>query len=321
MTRQDAFPLRALVLGVILAGLVGGSTALGQTDTAVAGGMSETCLDCHDDHAASLDGGPHAVVLDDGAAYSKLVSCTSCHTGDVGHWEDDPEVYAMSVPGLDGVADAAATCNQCHDSAHQTDQATMSAHARNDVDCLDCHQVHDAPVAKQLSRPQPELCFTCHGELRAKFTMSSRHPAGQRDFMSCTDCHLATDDRMAALSRRGRNEACTTCHPEFRGPFPFEHQATLDYATAEGGCVTCHDPHGSSLPMLLKQPYDPPHQPLCTQCHIVPRHNFNNQHGAEFAGVSCAECHVDVHGSYTSRLLLSPTLEAQGCFAVGCHSR
>jgi hypothetical protein len=30
---------------------------------------------------------------------------------------------------------------------------------------------------------------------------------------------------------------------------------------------------------------------------------------------------VDIHGSYSNRLYLTPALEAQGCFAVGCHLR
>ena len=32
------------------------------------------------------------------------------------------------------------------------------------------------------------------------------------------------------------------------GPFPYEHQATLDYSTEEGGCMNCHSPHGSAQP-------------------------------------------------------------------------
>jgi hypothetical protein len=53
----------------------------------------------------------------------------------------------------------------------------------------------------------------------------------------------------------------------------------------------------------------------------VPLHNYNSQHGDAWAGVACAECHTDIHGSYTSRIFATPALEAQGCFAAGCHSR
>ena len=55
------------------------------------------------------------------------------------------------------------------------------------------------------------------------------------------------------------------------------------------------------------------------QCHSIPKHMNNVNHGTQWAGVPCNECHVDVHGSYESRHLLDPALGSQGCFAVGCH--
>ena len=321
MTKHDGIDPKALFVGAILVGGLVGLAAAGEPDAAAERELSQTCVECHDEQAASLDQGPHTLALAAGEGFASRVSCVSCHEGEKGHWEDDPESYPMSVPGTQGMDATARVCSQCHDNAHQTNQATLSAHAANDLTCLSCHQIHAAPFDKQLRQRQPELCFQCHGELRGKFAMPSQHPAGEQGFMKCTDCHLAVDDRLADLSLRGRNEACFQCHGELRGPFPHEHQATLDYSTAEGGCLTCHDPHGSYEPVLLKQPYEPPHFQLCTQCHAVPRHNYNNQHGSDFSGVACAECHTDVHGSYTSRLFLSPTLEAQGCFSVGCHSR
>ena len=48
--------------------------------------------------------------------------------------------------------------------------------------------------------------------------------------------------------------------------------------------MTCHEPHGSALPKMVKQPYEPPHYQLCSQCHSVPRHNSNPMHGTTFAG-------------------------------------
>jgi hypothetical protein len=42
-------------------------------------------------------------------------------------------------------------------------------------------------------------------------------------------------------------------------------------------------------------------------------------HGTRWAGMACNDCHVDVHGSFTSRLFLSESL--RGCFNSGCHQR
>ena len=68
---------------------------------------------------------------------------------------------------------------------------------------------------------------------------------------------------------------------------------------------------------LLRQPLES--GGLCMNCHVVPKHQFNSNHGSMWAGLPCLQCHVDVHGSYESRHLLDPGLAAQGCFAAGCH--
>jgi predicted CXXCH cytochrome family protein len=154
--------------------------------------------------------------------------------------------------------------------------------------------------------------------VRGEFAQPYRHPVSD-GIILCSECHRSLDENKRILSYARSDAPCFTCHEEFQGPFPFEHQAAVDYSTQEGGCLTCHAAHGSSLPKMLKQPYEPPHFNLCSQCHIVPGHNFNSRHGDEWAGVPCNECHTDIHGSYVSRLFLTPSLQAQGCFNAGCH--
>ncbi len=123
----------------------------------------------------------------------------------------------------------------------------------------------------------------------------------KREFVQCSSCHLSTDDAPAELARQGKDEVCLSCHAEFQGPFPYDHQSAVDYETQEGGCIACHDPHGSYVPRLLKQPYEAPHFQTCTQCHVVPLHDYNSNHGDQWAGMACTECHADIHGSYTNR--------------------
>jgi DmsE family decaheme c-type cytochrome len=313
-----------LVLALVPALMYGlGAAPCSAEAPAVAGpdaaGESQTCLECHDDQGAGLVGGPHAVLTAAPESAATRVSCTHCHGGVAAHWQDDPSANPMSVPGRDGAIAGSTVCNACHLSSHQENQQTLSQHAAAGVDCVDCHQVHGAKFDRQLKNSQPQLCYGCHAGQQADFAKPFRHAVGE-GIINCSDCHLATDDNLAPLAGNGRNAACFQCHGELQGPFPFEHQATVDWSTESGGCVTCHDPHGSYLPRLLNQPYEAPHFQLCSQCHIVPKHNFNTQHGTDWAGVGCAECHVDIHGSYTSRLFLSPTLASQGCFVAGCHT-
>ncbi|MBE0566040.1 MAG: hypothetical protein IH621_08795 [Krumholzibacteria bacterium] len=279
---------------------------------------SQACLDCHGDAADGLRGGPHMVRLAD---LDTHVACTDCHAGTAAHWEDDPAANPMANPAGLTAAGVWQVCSSCHSGTHAVNQATLSPHADAGVSCLSCHMVHGRSAEHLLKDRQPELCYTCHAAVRGEFSKPFRHPAGDREFLQCSSCHLATDDRPAELAMQGTNAACLTCHNQFQGPFPYEHQAAVDYGTDEGGCIACHDPHGSYVPRLLKQPYEAPHYQTCTQCHVVPLHNYNSFHGSQWAGVSCTECHVDIHGSYTNKNFLTTALEGQGCFAAGCHSR
>ncbi len=305
-----------VMLGALLATTL---PALAADAPAAGSGPRETqaCLDCHDDMEAALHGGPHMVLV---GGEDTRISCTDCHSGTAAHWEDDPETSPMTNPSKIGVKDASGVCMACHFSPHVQNQATLSPHAAADVTCLDCHQVHGAQEPAGLKMDQTELCLDCHLEQRGEFSRPFGHPVGE-GMVSCSDCHLQDDDQMAPLAIHGSSAVCLKCHGEYQGPFPYDHQAAVDYSVEDGGCTSCHDPHGSYEPMLLKQPYQAPHFQLCSQCHVVPLHNYNTQHGSEWAGVSCAECHTDIHGSYTNRNFLTTALEAQGCFAAGCHSR
>jgi DmsE family decaheme c-type cytochrome len=205
-------------------------------------------------------------------------------------------------------------------NSHQQNMLEKNIHVDNDVNCSGCHKVHESTRPGLLKAAEFDLCLDCHSEVEGQFAMPFRHPVND-EIVACSECHLTLDAMTRELSLNGVNSACMDCHNEFQGPFPFEHQATVDYSTEEGGCLNCHDPHGSSQPRMLTQPYEPPHFQLCTQCHSVPPgHNLNTQHGTMWAGVSCNECHTDIHGSYTSRNFLSESLRGQGCFNAGCHN-
>jgi DmsE family decaheme c-type cytochrome len=284
------------------------------------GGQSGVCLDCHEEQNGHLTGTMHMVLGEDAGQSATRIFCSDCHGADSRHWEEDPADYRLANPDSLTAPEVAAICSRCHLHVHQENQQTLSPHAAAGVACTDCHQVHGSLHRGLLQRPEPELCYGCHQGSAGDFAKPYHHPADE-GIMDCSSCHLAKDDHLAPLAAQGGNDACFRCHNEFQGPFPFEHQATVDYSTQEGGCANCHDPHGSYLPMMLIQPYEAPHFQLCSQCHVVPRHNSNTRHGSEFAGVSCSECHVDIHGSYTSRLFLTPALAAQGCFAAGCHQQ
>ena len=308
--------LRCLRVRVVLT-LLGLAALLLLSSPALAGDdpvSSTVCEECHDTKAATLDRGPHQV----GPKSASHVACIDCHPGSSDHWEVDPSEHPLDNPSTVPAHETAQICSGCHLELHQQFMAEGDQHADSGIRCTGCHTIHGARSPGLLKKPQPELCLDCHEEVRREFRLPDHHPVLE-GVMVCSECRLLHYQRPDRFSLFETNSACVSCHGEFRGPFPYEHQAMVDYSTESGSCLNCHEPHGAAVPRLLRQPLEPPVFPLCSSCHYVPGHNFNSNHGSAFAGVSCTECHVDIHGSYTNRLFFTPALVAQGCLAVGCH--
>jgi DmsE family decaheme c-type cytochrome len=277
---------------------------------------STICLDCHEGYDAGLARTPHH--LDAAEGPESAVACTDCHGGDARHYEEDPALYPMLNPSTLGADTVAVICAACHVNSHQQNMEEKNVHLLHDVSCTACHGVHESVTDGLLRAAEPGLCVECHQSAEGAFAAPYRHPVYD-GVMTCSDCHQTLDVTRRDLSLNGTN-VCMGCHAEFKGPFPFEHQATVDYSTEEGACITCHAPHGSAQPRMLLQPYEPPHYQLCSSCHAVPLHNQNTFHGTTWAGVPCNDCHTDIHGSYENRNFLSPALQGQGCFNSGCHN-
>lgn len=293
--------------------------------------VSEVCMDCHEEHQLSLVYTPHQILLED--MDKQAIACTDCHPGPEGHWDDDPEEYGMTNPAKLDAWGQAQLCGQCHTNSHQQNMMERNVHLNNDVGCIDCHALHipDGAAAPYgggqnlethytglLKTNETDLCLSCHINVRGQFAKPTHHPVDE-GAVRCSDCHMSIENRQTLLTFEGTNASCFNCHNEFQMPFPFPHQATVDWSVQEGACLSCHEAHGANLPRLLKQPYEGPHFQLCSQCHSVPRHNNNTQHGSTFAGVPCNDCHVDIHGSYTSRYFFTPQIQADGCINSGCH--
>lgn len=316
MTKETSyrFPLRVLIACVMLGAVLAMQSGEPAAQEPIR--ESEACLDCHDGQDATLAGTVH--VLGGGGSASGI-ACTDCHGTNSAHWEEDPEENPMINPSGLGAAAEAKQCASCHETSHQQNMLERNVHARNEINCSGCHSVHSSDEhTALLKEEETELCHGCHRDIEGELARSYRHPVSD-GVVKCTECHMTLDETSSELSLNGTN-VCAKCHGEFQGPFPFEHQATLDYSTEEGGCLTCHAPHGSDHPRMLNQPYEPPHFQLCTQCHFVPSgHNLNPMHGTRWAGLACNTCHTDIHGSYTNRFFLSESLRAEGCLNGSCH--
>ncbi len=183
-------------------------------------------------------------------------------------------------------------CLKCH-----TANATFNIHNWNsgihsisDVSCIDCHgicSIFKTNISDLTTKQTKinEMCYSCHQDVRAEFSLRSRHPVQEKKIF-CTDCHDAhgtTNDK--SLKKNTIKETCSQCHPEKEGPFVFEHADTTE------DCRSCHNAHGSVNNNLLtvREPF------LCLQCHAGHWSVGIANKGAYYT--RCTDCHSQIHGT------------------------
>lgn len=179
-------------------------------------------------------------------------------------------------------------CLKCH-SANATFNLHnwfISSHAQNDVSCDDCHNVHKGADLIVSPKETAAMCYRCHEEVKAEFTLPSHHPVKEGKLF-CTDCHDPHGSvTVRNLKKETVKETCAQCHAEKEGPFVFEH------ADVTENCLTCHNSHGSPNNNLLitRVPF------LCLQCH---QGHPPTGDAAEKAHIytRCTDCHPTIHGT------------------------
>jgi len=204
-----------------------------------------TCRDCH--QSIGRVPHPHAPVVNR--------PCVACH-----------EVHASALPGMLRGASAETFCYRCHE-----DDVTGRTSVHFPVaqgECNACHFPHGGGRAKGLrAEPGRELCGTCHSEIGATGTV---HPALEN---GCGDCHDPHGSDRRALLQKEVAALCADCHTidgrhvtsfsaaghRMEGvPDPHAPERALS-------CVSCHDPHSSKSPKLLR--WGASTMEFCDWCH------------------------------------------------------
>ena len=249
---------------------------------------SDACMACHEDvYKKRFEGTPHYQTTKKGGG-----GCESCHGPGGEHVAgggDKSKIVRFAE--LSRTA-ASRRCLECHGNGQAQRHFAGSAHAGNDVGCLDCHSPHHAKEAQHLlTKSQPELCYGCHTSTRAEFARPYRHRVNE-GLVECSDCHNVHGSAALRQVRasQGGDAVCYKCHADKQGPYVYEH---LPVKTE--GCTSCHSPHGSTNPRFLRVSQV---NLLCLQCHsfpaagpIGPAHNQSQKYQA------CTLCHPAIHGS------------------------
>jgi DmsE family decaheme c-type cytochrome len=283
-------------------------SASGQADSKKAAGVdasqyvgSETCKSCHEESFKNFEATPHWKTTfghhADGAQ-----GCEACHGPGKAHVEgggDKSKIFrfANAEPG-----EASQRCLSCHEYGEEHANFGRSQHNVNSVSCVACHSPHHAKVAQfLLVQKQPELCYSCHTEVKQDFQRPFRHRVDQ-GLVQCSDCHNQHGGFLTKSLRAtaAQDQVCFKCHADKAGPFSFEHEPVKTE-----GCIACHSPHGSTNPRLLKRAQI---NLICLECHTLTQDtgaaaipSFHNQSQKYSA---CTMCHATIHGSNFDRFFM-----------------
>ena len=219
---------------------------------------------------------------------------------------------SMAAAGPDSFV-GAETCKACHAdqfaSFSHTKMGLLFLHQpRNELEkrgCENCHGPGKAHVeagggkgqgglisfSKQDPTPVEErnaVCLQCHERTARLFWQGSAHES--RD-IACTNCHTVMENvsPSSQLAKADELETCGQCHaPQRAGQLKFSR-----HPLAEGkmNCTSCHNPHGSVTPALLKENSL---NDTCYTFHAEKRGPFLWEHAP--VTESCSNCH-DPHGT------------------------
>ncbi len=139
-----------------------------------------------------------------------------------------------------------------------------------------------------------EICLSCHTKGNRLFWQGSTHES--RD-VACTNCHTIMENVSPKnqLAKETVIETCGSCHIQKRA----QQMRSSHMPLREGKmtCTSCHNPHGTVTPALLKEPSV---NETCYTCHAEKRGPFLWEHAPVIE--SCTNCH-DPHGSNHENML------------------
>jgi len=230
----------------------------------------------------------------------------------------------------------AETCKGCHEEAFEKFSHTKMGRLflrqpRNSTEGLACESCHgpgkahvDAGGGKgkggmvtfAKNDPTPvekrnATCLGCHTKGARIFWQGSAHDSRN---VACTSCHKVMEDvsPRAQLARETVMDTCGSCHPQKRAAQM--RSSHMPLREGKMTCTSCHNPHGTVTPALLKENSL---NDTCFTCHAEKRGPFlwNHQPVLE----SCANCH-DPHGTnHDAMLKLAKPRLCQQCHTEAQH--
>jgi cytochrome b subunit of formate dehydrogenase len=284
------------------------------------------CVDCHTD----LKSSPHETT-------PAKVSCATCHADEQATY--DRSFHATAIKDGDG---RAATCDDCHGSAHEllpaSDPKSKVNHANIPATCGTCHgQKFVMEASGHSAQPFVSYESSVHGRAVA---------AGSEKAAVCTDCHgsheiLAASDPKSSIFKFNVPLTCAKCHAGVQQQFA---ESIHGQAIARGNslapvCTDCHGIHSIKSHLDPSSPVSAQNLALvtCARCHegvrlsqefglegrrattyLASYHGLASKLGSQVVA-NCASCH-GVHNILPSsdpRSTISPQNLVKTCGQ--CH--
>jgi predicted CXXCH cytochrome family protein len=131
-------------------------------------------------------------------------------------------------------------------------------------ECTKCHSPHRSKIVKLLALESPDICFTCHKEIKTKIEKEKAHQPARRDCLRCHKPHISQEPSLLA---QPQHTVCGECHDLKGSSFSTAH---IGIDPAVMNCMNCHSPHASKDPKLFKDNMHPPFAARsCDECHVV----------------------------------------------------
>ncbi len=250
---------------------------------------------CHPKQHTDIINTSHAKLFEQESP--EAPACELCHGKGSLHEANPKEPDLIFSFNKLSPKEASEVCLSCHTKGSLTNWFALG-HYQKDISCVKCHISHGNTDKKLLKAADPEICYTCHPEIKHKFTLTFKHKF-EKDGFRCANCHKSHEEASLWGDNYLKLLSCQDCHQKYTKKHNFEHEPV------KKDCMDCHEPHGSEHAGLCQDEVNS----LCKTCHSFITHRaffiaraFSNAKEKLEKG-QCIKCHKKIHGSKYEFLL------------------
>ena len=247
---------------------------------------------------SKVDWGKINPALNGATSSSSISSCLDCHEDYIKSFARTKHARYFKKKMGKSLAES---CEFCH--------GPTGAHvAEPDFDKKQSTTVSFKTITPQQKN---QICQQCHEK---QVTLHWRGSAHEMANVSCDKCHyvMARKSKRRLSINEDSKKACFSCHKDKRARML--RSAHMPLREGKMDCSSCHNPHGSLSPNLLKAETT---NQTCYLCHQEKRGPMLWEHAP--VREDCGNCH-DSHGSnHLSMLKMKQPYLCQACHSNTFH--